>query len=498
MPAIASQLRLSQRQSQRTTLTLMQRQSVELLQLTAPELASAVDEALASNPLLEALPQDETAEAAPPEPAEPAAEQKAAFDAALGMDANFERSREAALITWKKTAESADRREDDDSDPFARLAHERTLTEHLMEQLSCARAPDSVRLLTAWLIGNLTEEGFLAEAPGEVFSTCPVPATDRERAQALALLQGLDPAGVGARNAVEALLLQLSRRAQSASGDGAQRIALAQALLTHCAPELMRRDFKAAARMLESTAADVQAAFELISELNPHPASDFADVRESAFVVPEIIVTREDAPQGPQWVARLNAAIVPRLRFDFENFELLTRAKLSREQKSAWNRMAGEARSFVHALEFRFSTITAVAQKIVDLQRGFFSKGPAALRPLQLRDVAQALGMSESTISRATSGKYMQTPLGTFELKHFFGTGFASGHGEQVSAAAVRGRIRALVAAEDPARPLSDGAIAEALAREGVQIARRTVAKYRELEHIAPKSLRRQQGADAG
>lgn len=552
MAPIASHLRLSQRQSQRSTLTLVQRQSVELLQLTAPELQSTVDEVLAANPLLEAETQDAPdasdspdlqgdAQASPIESARarrsddapdgegfenetealPRAYERpeadaleaainpvreaagSAFDAAAGMDSNFERSKDPAVLTWKKTAESASG--DEEFDPYARLTLARTLTDHLMEQLSCSRTSETVRLLTGWLIGNLDDEGFLSDPIEEIFSGCPVPATPKELQAAVTLLQSFDPAGVGARSATDALLLQLKRREEEAAGDAQGHreqaaLALAQALLTQCPAELMRHDFKAAARTLSCSPEEAQQAFDLIAGLNPHPASAFADVSDTAFVVPEILVTKmpvaaaddaEGNASGYRWVARLNTAIVPRLRFDFENFELLTRAKLSREEKTAWNKMAGDARNFVHALEFRFSTITAVAQKIVELQKSFFQQGPAALRPLQLKDVAAALGMSESTVSRATAGKYMQTPLGTFELKYFFGTGYTSQTGDAVSAAAIRRRIRELVAAEDPAKPLSDAAIAEALAAGGVQVARRTIAKYRELEHIAPRSLRK-------
>ena len=186
---------------------------------------------------------------------------------------------------------------------------------------------------------------------------------------------------------------------------------------------------------------------------------------------------------------------MPRLTFDHASFALLTQSKLARDERVRWSKLAADARNFVHALEFRYSTITAVAQTIVNMQSDFFTKGPAAVKPMHLKDVARMLAMSESTISRATAGKYMQTPLGTFELKYFFGTGYTAEDGQEVSSIAVRRRIRELVAAEDPARPLSDNAIAEALASEGIAVARRTVAKYRELEHIAPKSLRRTEKA---
>ena len=477
--------------SQRTTLTAVQRQSVELLQLTGPELLQAVDEALAANPFLEAAGEEsfetaKTSEEASKIATQPENSERAFFDDSAGVAADFERSKESAVLSWKKT--NADD-EAEERDPFEHVASIGTLSEYLLEQLACAHVDKECAARVEWLIGNLDDEGFLAEPLSEIFANCPEPCSAEQAQEALDLLQSFDPAGVGAGSVCEALAIQLKRLASSKDSSSLlqQQSQLAARLLLECPTEIMKRDFKAAAKTLSADTDEIASAFELIGTLNPHPAADFADMRSISFVVPEIVLVREK----DRWAAKLNTAVVPRLRFDFENFELLTQAKLAKDEQASWSKKASDAKHFLHALEYRFSTITAVAQTIVDMQRDFFTKGQSALKPLFLKDVAACLGMSESTVSRATAGKFMQTPLGTFELKHFFGAGFSASDGETVSTAAVRRRIVDIIASEDPAKPLSDGTIAEMLSSEGIVVARRTVAKYRELEHIAARSLRK-------
>lgn len=198
------------------------------------------------------------------------------------------------------------------------------------------------------------------------------------------------------------------------------------------------------------------------------------------------------------WRVRINDALLPALTFNHALFEMLTAAKLEGKDKTAWRDRAHEARAFIHAVEERTSTIVSVAQCIVDRQPGFFEAGKAALKPMVLRDVAEHLGIAESTVSRAVSGKYLLTPRGTLELKAFFTSAVTGESGESVSSARVRHRIRELIDAEDPAKPLSDDTLSQLLAHEGIVAARRTVAKYREAEGIGAKSVRRRMKALAG
>lgn len=468
---------LQQTVAQKTVLSQMQRQSVELLHLTGPELQSAVDEALAANPLLDVASIDGGPQCAGnEEPSGAPADRPQPFDEPAGVANDY---REPSLLNWRTTPA-----QEEDWDPYARLGAETSLTDFLLEQAGCLALSAVDRTLLTWLIGNLDENGFLAEDFEELTAACPTQPEDPEAWRtALALLQSFDPAGIGARDAVDALILQLKRKTR----EGAPQGAVAVELLTHARSELARRDLKAAARAAGCTIEEAREAFTLICTLDPHPASAFSSVDKDLCIIPEIVVRRN----ADVWRVTLNPAVVPHLTFDEESFALLTQAKLSGDENKDWKKKAGEAKAFVRAVEQRFSTIAAVAQCIVEHQSAFFTEGPRALKPLGLKAIADKLGMSESTVSRAAAGKYMQTPVGTFEFKYFFSSALETEDGSAASSAAVRRRIVELVAAEDPKKPLSDGAIAEKLASEGITVARRTVAKYRELEHIAPKSIRK-------
>ena len=228
---------------------------------------------------------------------------------------------------------------------------------------------------------------------------------------ALRLVQSFDPAGVAASSPTHALLIQLSRL------NVPETIrSLACELLSHMPETLARRDHKAAAKALGVAVEDVEQAHDLILSLNPHPASAFADIHEAGCVIAEVLLVKADG----RWKAILNPAVVSRLRFDDETYNLLTQAKLHGEDLAEWKARARDARGFVRALEMRYSTITAVAQTIADMQEAFFTEGPKALKPMGLKDIAARLGLSESTVSRAAAGKYLQSPSGSFELKYFF------------------------------------------------------------------------------
>lgn len=459
---------LQQTLTQKTTLTLVQRQSVELLQLNVADLQAAVEEALATNPLLEA------ADPAPEsEPAAPVSEPEA------GVARTDDR--EPALLSWARSPQT-----EEATDPLERISASQSLTEHLLDQAGCLPLSATDAALVHWIIGNLDEQGFLSDSLEQCAQDCPVAAEPEAWRAALALVQSFEPAGVGAANAIESLLVQLRRKAASRP-EMAATARLAQALLMHARASLAKRDFKAAARALQADVQEVTEAFALLTTLNPHPAAAFADALAAYSVVPDVLVRKHSSI----WRVELNPAVAAHVRFDHASFELLKSAKLSGEDLAAWKEHAGAAKNFVRALEQRYATIVAVAETIVRLQSAFFEHGPSALMPMGLKDVASQLNMAESTISRSCAGKYMQTPMGTFEFKAFFSSAVAGSDGQAVSSAAVRRRIVELVAAEDPTHPLSDAAIAQCLEREGITVARRTVAKYRELEQIAPKSLRK-------
>ena len=470
---------LAQTIAQKTTLSLVQRQSVELLQATAAELTAQIASTVAANPLIERLDN--------PTPVEPAAPHALESERTVELAGVARSDREPSYLTWSKSPASGD---EDDFDPYGRISADVTLSEHLLQQAGCLPLTETDRFLVEWIIGSLDEEGFFTDTLEECAQSCPVAVQPEAWSAALKLVQSFDPAGVAAGDAVESLVLQLERRMQSESNGEKERAQLAVRLLREARSFLAKRDFRGAAKVLCTSPQAVADAFALLGTLNPHPASGFSDMRQSLCIIPEVVVRKTEAG----WKAELNPAAVPRLRFDHASFELLTSAKLKGEAKTVWSKQAAEAKHFVHAVEQRFSTIAAVAQTIVDLQPAFFESGPAALTPMGLKDVAARLELAESTVSRACAGKYMQTGAGTFEFKSFFSSSVTSDDGAGVSSAAVRRRICEIVAGENPVKPLSDAAIAEMLAAEGIRVARRTVAKYRELEHIAPKSLRKALG----
>lgn len=471
---------LIQTLTQKPQLSQQMRQSVELLQLSGPELQHEIDAQLLSNPLLKA---DEEAglpfETAPHKSeAEPKPEASASRAPAAGVAHDY---REHNYLTWRGTAADTE-----EFDPYGSISAQESLSEHLLHQLGCLRLPRDEALLCTWIIGNLDDEGFLPDSLSELAHDCAqatgMKADETAWRTALKLVQSFEPAGVAASGPTQALLLQLERLETDETTRG-----VARRLLTETPELLARHDYKSAARVLGADIGAVKAAHALMLSLTPHPAAGFADTRESSCVIAEVILVRRD--QG--WKAVLNPAVVTHLTFDDDTFSLLTKAKLEGRDLTQWRERARSAKGFVRSLEMRYSTITAVAQTIADLQQAFFTQGPKALKPMGLKDVAQRLNLAESTVSRASAGKYLQSPAGTFELKYFFTKAVTGVDGQDASAALARHLIAEAVAAEDPARPLSDGAIAEKLAEQGIQLARRTVAKYRELEKIPTKSLRR-------
>lgn len=464
--------------TQRLTMTPALQQSLSTLQLPTAGLKEAIENEVDANPLLNL--EDGSYDPLEDKPEEAATPSAAPYDEPAG---SLPLEREASLLTWSQTPAH----DDDAIAPVERLAAQETLSEHLRSQLAGLRLspPEVERLL--WLIGSLDENGFLPGALEEYTQNCPAGGSQEEWLAALHLLQSFDPAGVGAKNVVEALVLQIRDRAFA--GDIHPTVAkVAENILKQCTGDLARRDFKAIAASLGISVKVASDAYNVISSLNPRLAGNYlTSGSTSGCIIPEVLVSKIQ----DRWIAKINPQVVPQLRFNHEYFEMLTQAKLDPQQRTLWKEKAQTAKSFLHAVELRFSTIASVAQAIVDTQARFFDEGPQALFPMVLRDIAEKLGVAESTVSRATAGKYMQTPRGTYELKFFFSSAVGGLQGALVSSTAVRKRIRELVSAENPQKPLSDSTITEMLAQEGITLARRTVAKYREMEGIAPKFLRK-------
>ena len=485
---------LQLRTSQHLALTPQLQQSIRLLQLSTLELHQELEQLLSDNPLLERMddaldnslrllgdgalastaPLTTPAEAPSEAPAQEApapaeAEQFDAPDSDGGGDADTD---------WSDAGRSK-APDDEDSRPQLEAGHT-TLGEHLMEQMRVTLHEVRDRALVELIIDALDDNGYLTEPLDEIFARLPLELEleIEELSTALALLQSFDPAGVGARNASECLALQIKRLPHIALVTRRRALTIVEQHLTWFA----QRDFNKLKKALDCDDEDLREAQAVIRQCNPHPGAIFA-ADASDYVVPDVIVKR--ARNG--WQVSLNNSVMPRLRVNSMYANLLKQGK----GEGAMGAQLQEAKWLIKNMRQRFDTILRVAQAIVERQKNFFSHGAVAMRPLVLREIADTLGLHESTISRVTTQKYMLTPHGMFELKYFFGSHVATEAGGEASSTAIRALIVQLTGAEDPKNPLSDSKIADMLGEQGMVIARRTVAKYREALKIPPVSLRK-------
>ena len=510
---------LNLRLSQHLALTPQLQQSIRLLQLSTVELQQEIEQMLEANPFLEpdetgpdAAPSEASAagtEVAPapteadlatrddnpvPAPsgsdaaeiATPAADTAGDDGAELRLDqadwsGDTDAWDESRGESWQGSG-SGDA--DEDFDPLG-LAHATPgLREHLRAQLAGLALSPTERAAAEAIIDSLDDDGYLPESPEQLADELAAQADDAEREAlaealrvALRLVQSFDPAGIGADDLAGCMTLQLLRLPESA----ARELALALCAGGHLAL-LSRRDWKRLGRALGVDEPALRAAQQLIARLDPHPGARFGG-SPAQSIVPDVIAQRS----GKRWRAVLNPEVLPRLRINSLYAELLRRSR----EGGGLSGQLQEARWFVRNVQQRFETIERVAQAVVERQQNFFSHGELGMRPLVLREIADELGLHESTISRVTTQKFMLTPHGTFELKYFFGSGLATDTGGNASSTAVRAIIRQMVHDETPAAPLSDGEIAERLAAQGISVARRTVAKYREALRIPPATQRK-------
>ncbi|RFP10117.1 MULTISPECIES: RNA polymerase factor sigma-54 [unclassified Duganella] len=486
---------LQLRTSQHLALTPQLQQSIRLLQLSTLELHQELEQLLTDNPLLErlddpldrslrllsdgAISQQAPVGDAPPE-GPPNAQEAPAADADNydGPAADTESTSSDADVDWSDAGRSK-APDDEDSRPQLEASH-CTLREHLMEQMRVTVLEMRDRALVELIIDALDENGYLEESLEEILARLPeeLELELDELQTALSMLQSFDPMGVGARNASECLALQIKRLPAIPMVTRRMALAIVENHLTWFA----QRDFNKLKKALLCDDEDLREAQTVIRQCNPHPGSAFAsDV--SDYVVPDVIVKK--ARNG--WQVSLNNDVMPRLRVNAMYANLLKQGK----GEGAMGAQLQEAKWLIKNMRQRFDTILRVAQAIVERQKNFFSHGAVAMRPLVLREIADTLGLHESTISRVTTQKYMLTPHGMFELKYFFGSHVATEAGGEASSTAIRALIVQLTGAEDPKNPLSDSKIADMLGEQGMVIARRTVAKYREALKIPPVSLRK-------
>ncbi len=455
------------RLSQHLTLTPQLQQSIRLLQLSTVELNQEIDRLLMENPALEredAEPEHEApVKGATPEPAAPAG------------------SASSETPDWPSEAAANWRGPDDDEegDRTHATPDTPTLRDHLRAQLSLTNLGTRDRAFIEILIDALDEDGYLTQPLEEIAALLPEEAAADPEDLTIALrhLQHFEPAGVGARTPSECLSLQLKNQPD----DAARNLALE--IVEKHLELLAARDYT---RLKSLTGADddaLRAAQRLIQGLNPRPGSAFARV-EARYVIPDVVVRKV----RNVWRASLNPDAMPRLRINRLYAEL---AAAARSAGPGISSQLQEARWLIKNVQQRFDTILRVSQAIVDRQRHFLEHGEVAMRPLVLREIAATLSLHESTISRVTTQKFMATPRGTFELKYFFGSHVATEAGGAASSTAIRALIKQLVAAEDGSAPLSDARIAQILGEQGIVVARRTIAKYRESLQIPPVNQRK-------
>jgi RNA polymerase sigma-54 factor len=482
--------------SQHLALTPQLQQSIRLLQLSTLELHQEIEQVLGENPLLERLddPLDRSVRlladgainngaSTSTTPDAPPAANQGEEGGSGGGDGEGGDSGEGGGgehdMEWGDAGRSGGGGDEEDGRPQLE-ASPVSLREHLMEQvrLTCSSARDCA--LVELVVDTLDDNGYLEETLDELHARLPAELEIEfdELRTALSLVQSMDPPGVGARSAAECLALQIRRMPGVPLVTRRMALNIVERYLTWFA----QREFNKLKKALDCDDEDLREAQAVIRQCNPHPGAAFAsDV--SDFVVPDVIVRR--AKDG--WSVQLNPEVMPRLRVNTLYAALLKQGK----SESQLNAQLQEAKWLIKNMRQRFDTILRVAQAIVERQRNFFSHGAVAMRPLVLREIADTLGLHESTISRVTTQKYMLTPHGMFELKYFFGSHVATEAGGEASSTAIRALIVQLTGAEDPKNPLSDSKIAEMLGEQGMVIARRTVAKYREALKIPPVSLRK-------
>ncbi len=465
---------------QHLALTPQLQQSIRLLQLSTLELNQELEQMLQDNPLLEREDEDEAAYAVADAPAHTAEAEAQSTETPAPENVESEPATALDDADWNDYSTASG--DDEDNDYAQGSVSGATLREHLLNQLIVSPLTLRDRTLVAALIDDLDEAGFLTQPLADIVASLQAELEELEPEEvetALKHLQNMDPTGVGARNLAECLTLQLrTLPPDTPARDAAMR------LTTHYLDLLAARDVGKLKKMLGIDDLALRAARSLILSLNPRPGAAFG-ADETHYVIPDVYVRKVKG----MWIASLNADAMPKLRVNRVYADIL-----ARHRESGGSQLASqlqEARWLIKNVQQRFDTILRVSQAIVDRQKHFFEHGEVAMRPLVLREIADVVELHESTISRVTTQKFMMTPRGLYELKYFFGSHVATDSGGACSSTAIRALIKQLIAAESGKKPLSDGQLAEVLGQQGIVVARRTVAKYRESLQIPPANMRR-------
>ncbi|PTY06641.1 RNA polymerase sigma-54 factor [Opitutaceae bacterium EW11] len=487
-PSFSQDLR--QRQTQSLVLAPQLRQSLKILQVAALDLRSVIQEELQANPTLEELPmegvsldrqKDEAAEASTgtetasaPEDGERREEMDFSkeFEILNKLDEDWRDYMSQAGGVQPYTSEDAERRQHF----FDSLVSETSLQEHLMGQAEMADLAPEAREAMKYLVGSLDDRGFLTQTPNDIALQSGLPLEAVQ--QAAKLLKTFDPPGIGAQSIEECLLLQLTAKGRSDS--------LAARIIRDYFQLLTRRRIPEIARKIGAHMDDVQIAIEEIGTLDPAPGRRFAD-DSNRVVVPDVTVEKD----GDKWNVILNSDYIPRLRISNTYKEMIAKGTLSKAERDYLRERMRSGKFLINSIEQRQQTIERITREILKVQNEFFEEGVSKLKPLTMTQIADAVGVHETTVSRAIANKFIQTPHGVFDFKFFFTPGYQADSGAAVSNTSVKEMINDLIAGEDRSHPLSDQEIVAKLQEKGINIARRTVAKYREELGILPSNLRR-------
>ncbi len=495
-PGFSQELR--QRQTQSLVLAPQLRQSLKILQVAAMDLRSVIQEELQSNPALEELPmegvsldQDHSGNDNHDDGHGESSgdDRNGSADAPTEHREEMDFSKEFEILTkldddWRDYMSQAGGQQSfsqEDAEKrqhfFDSLVSETSLQEHLMRQAELADVPDAVLDATRYLVGSLDDRGFLTQTLADVALQTGLPLETVQ--QANGLLKTLDPPGIGAANLQECLLLQLAAKSRAEG--------LAARIVRDQFPLLVRRRIPEIARKLGASMDDVQRAIEEIGTLDPSPGRRFAD-DSNRVVVPDVTVEKD----GDEWKIHLNSDYIPRLRISNTYKEMIAKGSLNRQERDYLRERMRSGRFLINSIEQRQQTIERITREILRVQEDFFEHGVSRLKPLTMTQIADVVGVHETTVSRAIANKYIKTPHGVFEFKFFFTPGYQADSGDAVSNTSVKEMINDLVEMEDRSNPLSDQEIVAKLVEKGIKIARRTVAKYREELGILPSNLRRE------
>jgi RNA polymerase sigma-54 factor len=471
-----------QRQTQQLVLAPQMRQSLKILQVAALDLRATVQEELQSNPTLEELPMDDVSleknAASSDDKNTPDHDQREELDFSkdfqvlekIGQDWKDHMSDTGGV---RQTSSEEDERR---QHFFDSLTNETSLQEHLMSQAELADSSPQAREALRFLVGSLDDRGYLTATLSDLALQANLPLDAMQ--EAAKLLKTFDPAGIGAESLADCLLIQLTQK-------GREKSVAARIIRDHF-ELLVRRRIPDLARKTGLAPEVIQEAIEEIGTLDPAPGRRFAD-DANRVVVPDVTVEEDNG----EWKIILNNDYIPRLRLSNTYKDLIAKGKLSKQESDYLREKLRSGKFIINAIEQRQRTIERITREIIKHQGEFFTEGVSKLKPLTMTQIADIIGVHETTVSRALANKYLKTPHGVFEMKYFFTSGYQSDAGESVANTSVKEMIADIVAAEDPGKPLSDQEIVGLLEAKGLKIARRTVAKYREELGLLPSNLRR-------